>query len=136
MGTSAVPSAAMAGGGDGGGVYPSVDGPLDGEGGPLWLAPLAAAAMAIKVNDLNGCVCNPRMTPDRPQTDGRTLRGQRGQWGAHRSNIGVQSTAIASPVGTSLVPRLEGPGPWFAPLFAPPTLRAATSSRNLAFTSA
>ena len=74
MGTSAVPSDAMAGGGDGGGVYPSADGPLDGEGGPLWLAPFAAAE-----NTRTGKIsteCNPRVTADRPQTDGRTLGGQ------------------------------------------------------------
>ena len=50
VGTAAVPSAAMAGGGEGGGVYPSADGPLDGEGGPLWVAPFAAVTQAFRAD--------------------------------------------------------------------------------------
>ena len=85
VGTGAVPSAAMAGGGDGGGVYPSPDGPLDGEGGLLWLAPLAAAARRIASRTASTSDGNPLMTADRPQTD-RVLGKQRTQGELLRSN--------------------------------------------------
>ena len=132
VGTAAVPSAAMAGGGDGGGVYPSAEGPLDGEGGPLWVAPFAAARQVFRTDGLS---VPAHCRGDQP-------RMSAGQWGERACTRAAEeggdrpSTKTHAPAETSPVLRPDGAGPPPAALFDPLTLRAATSSRNLAFTSA
>ena len=132
VGTAAVPSAAMAGGGDGGGVYPSADGPLDGEGGPLWVAPFAAARQGVRTDGLN--------VPAHCRGDhSGVTAGVSGGAGMHAGRGGgrqLHEYQSYTPADTSPVLRPDGAGPPPAALFDPLTLRAATSSRNLAFTSA